>query len=70
MNENFEEYILDRKDKAGNFIKLKNFYTNIWAGAKDGKNKKLIIKSCDCSCDCSSDGQCGKSESIDLKLKN
>lgn len=44
MNENFEEYILDRKDKAGNFIKLKNFYTNIWAGAKDGKYLKNDIE--------------------------
>jgi hypothetical protein len=70
MNENFEEYILDRKDKAGNFKKLINFYTNIWAGAKDGKNKKLIIKSCDCNCYCSSDSQSENLELIDLKLKN
>jgi hypothetical protein len=69
MKENFEEYILDQKDKAGNFEKLINFYTNIWAGAKDGKNKKLIIKSCDCSCDCSSDSRCGNFELKGLRLK-
>ena len=40
MNKNFEEYILDRKDKAGNFKKLINFYTNIWAGAEEGKYLK------------------------------
>ena len=44
MNENFEEYILDRKDKAGNFKKLINFYTNIWAGAKEGKYLKNDIE--------------------------
>jgi hypothetical protein len=40
MNENFEEYILDRKDKAGNFKKLINFYTNIWADPKNDKYLK------------------------------
>lgn len=65
MSEGFEKYILDRNDKEGNFKKLINFYTNIWAGAKDGKKKKLIIKSCDYS----SDSQCGKLEIKDLQLK-
>lgn len=37
MSEGFEKYILDRNDKEGNFKKLINFYTNIWAGAKEGK---------------------------------
>jgi hypothetical protein len=40
MSEGCEEYILDRNDKEGNFKKLINFYTNIWAVAEDGKYLK------------------------------